>query len=101
LVSPNPFTTQPLRHELEIFKVLSRFAEQLARPLDRRDDEADYVPCRYLANRIRSAGLGGIRYGSAMQGKGSNVVLFDLAVGEVLHSELVRVTDLTVAYSAP
>jgi len=99
LVSPNPFTTRHLRHELEIYKVLRRFAEQLAKPLDRRDDDADYVPCRYLANRIRSAGLGGIRYGSAMQGKGSNVVLFDPAVGEVLPSGLVRVTDLNVLYS--
>ena len=100
LLSPNPFTTQSLRHELEIFKVLRRFAEQLARPLDRRDDEADYVPCRYLANRIRSAGLGGIRYGSAMQGKGSNVVLFDPAVGGTYPQSSVRVTDLTISYSA-
>jgi RES domain len=100
LVPPNPFTTRNLRHELEIHEILRAFANQLAQPLDRRDDESDYVPCRYLANRIRSAGLGGIRYRSAMQRNGSNVVLFDPANAESLASKLLRISDVKVQYSA-
>jgi hypothetical protein len=50
LVPPNPFTTRGLRHELEIFRLLRRFSQQLSKPLDQRDDEADYAPCRYLAS---------------------------------------------------
>lgn len=100
LVPPNPFITHNLRHELEIHDILRAFAHQLAQPLDRRDDDSDYVPCRYLANRIRRAGLGGIRYRSAMLRNGSNVVLFDPANGDILPSKLVRVADIKVQYEA-
>ena len=99
LEAPNPFTTTVLRHEVEIHKVLRAFASQLSRPLDWRDDETDYIPCRYLADRIRAAGLSGIRYGSTMDRKGSNVVFFEVGCGEILNSSLVRVSEVDVKYT--
>lgn len=99
IASPNPFLSRGLRHNLEVSAVLNEFSHQLASPLARSDDLEDYLPCQYIADRIRAAGLDGIRYRSALVPAGTNVVLFDPDAAQVLQSSLVRVTEVSVTYA--
>lgn len=52
----NPFVTESLSWHVEIRSLLSAFAEEMSRPLERDDDKAHYVPCQKLAKFISEAG---------------------------------------------
>lgn len=79
----NPFITETLRWDVEIQSLLEAFAEEMSRPLERDDDPAHYRPCQRLADYIRDARYDGIRYPSALQPEGTNVIFFDPAVADV------------------
>jgi hypothetical protein len=52
-----------------------------------------------LAQRSRASGYDGIRYPSAMNPGGSNVVLFDPSLAEIGASKLVQIEGVKVTYS--
>ena len=90
--------------EMEIQSLLAAFAEEMSRPLERDDDPAHYVPCQRLAAHIWAAGeygvgeYDGIRYPSALNPKGTNVILFDPAIADVGESKLVKITKTSLEY---
>jgi hypothetical protein len=96
--SPNPFTTDQLSYWLEFIELLNSFAWALSKPLERADDISDYIPSQKLSEYIENQHFAGIRYPSAMAPAGTNLVLFDPTVVEILTSRLVEVTNVTVAY---
>lgn len=94
----NPFLTDTLKWDVEIQALLASFAEEMSRPLERDDDQTHYVPCQRLADYIREAHYDGIRYPSALNPDGTNVVLFDPTVADVSGSKLVTITEIKVTY---
>ena len=96
----NPFEEESLPHWCEFADLLWSFAQDLGRPLQRSDDLKDYIPCQVLAAAIGAARIDAIRYPSAMQPSGTNVVFFDPSVAEILESRLVRVVQVSVQYEA-
>jgi hypothetical protein len=95
----NPFTDETPEYEQELEHLLWAFAEDLARPLRRTDDHREYRPCQMLARRIRECGYDGVRYPSAMNPAGCNVVLFDPHLAKVGASKLVDIESVEVAYN--
>jgi len=85
---------------LEILGFLRAFDAELATPLERDDDPAEYLPCQRFAQSVESQGLEGLRYRSAMNPGGSNAVLFDPAAAKVFDSKLVQITATRVEYEA-
>ena len=67
-------------------------------PLRRSDDLTTYLPSQNLTDAVRRAGFDGIRYPSAMNPGGSNVVLFDPADAEFVDSQLVEITSVNVKF---
>src|ERR1035438_5348839 len=94
----NPFLTETLKWDVEIQALLGSFAEEMSRPLERDDDQTHYLPCQRLADYVREAHYDGIRYPSALNPDGTNVVFFDPAVANFSGSKLVVVTEIKVTY---
>ena len=65
--------------------VISAFSE----PIVSTDTTAEYAPTQVLAETLRSANFDGIIYKSSL-GPGRNVVLFDLAVADVVDRRLFK-----------
>jgi RES domain len=97
---PNPFTDHFPSHEIEFASLLSGFAEELGKPLRRRDEPRDYLPSQKLTELIEKTGVDGIRYPSAMAPGGTNVVLFNRSVVEVGASRLVEIAEARIEYQA-
>jgi hypothetical protein len=72
----------------------------MSRPLERDDDDTHYLPCQRLAEYIREAYYDGIRYPSALNPDGTNVVFFDPTVADFSGSKLVTITEIKVAYES-
>jgi RES domain-containing protein len=70
----------------------------LSTPLARSDDIADYLPSQKLCEYAEKLHYDGVRYPSAMEDEGVNVVLFDPTVAEIFDSNLVEVTSMKVGY---
>lgn len=70
----------------------------MSRPLERDDDEAHYIPSQRLSHYIRDAKYDGVRYPSALNPEGKNVVFFDPAIAQIGESKLVRATEATLKY---
>jgi RES domain len=89
-----PFTDETLAWSVGFSELLQSFAEALSKPLARSDDINDYLhpksPCEY-AESLR---YDGVRYSSAMNDEGVNLVLFDPNTVEILDSTLVEVTSV-------
>ena len=94
----NPFITETLRWDVEIQSLLIAFGEEMSLPLERDDVPAHYRPCQRLADYIRDAGYDGIRYPSALNPDGTNVVFFDPTVAAIGESKLVKITENTLKY---
>jgi RES domain-containing protein len=94
----NPFLEGSLRYELELREVLRDFSQELATPLRRTDNPADYLPSQKVSAFIEQAGYDGIIYGSAMAPSGTNVVLFDPGAATPIDSKLVEVKQFSVRY---
>jgi len=95
----NPFTTETLLEDLEINELLTAFADEMARPLERDDDDSRYEPCLRLAAVVKGAGFDGIRYPSAL-GDGTNLVFFDPQVASIADARLISVTATEITYVA-
>ncbi len=89
----NPFIGESLGWHVEIRSLLEAFGEEMSRPLERDDDRMHYIPCQKLADFIRDARYDGVRYPSALDPAGTNVVLFDPGIAEVTEPRLVRITE--------
>jgi RES domain-containing protein len=94
----NPFTKESLKWHVEIGGLLDAFAEEMSRPLERDDDKTHYLPCQKLADFIRGAAYDGIRYPSALNPEGTNVVIFDPGAADVTTSKLAEITEVTFEY---
>lgn len=98
----NPFTDEYPQYESELVELLVAFGMELSRPLRQTDDVRDYLPCQKLVRRIRESGkYDGMRYPSAMNPGGTNVVIFDPKLVSVGPSKLVQVSDVRIFYGAP
>ena len=97
--SPNPFASEfGVNYWVELNQLLMAFGEQLEKPLRARDDLTDYIPSQKLAELIENSGADGIRYPSAMEPGGTNVVLFDPTKVEVGPSRLVEIDTIRIEY---
>jgi hypothetical protein len=94
----NPFTTDVLLYECEVRELLAAFGEEMSRPLERDDDEAHYIPSQRLAHYVRDARYDGIRYPSALNPDGKNLVFFNPEIVKIGNSKLVRITESHLKY---
>ena len=97
----NPFECEPgmLRYWSELLDLVYAFGRQLSTPLERSDSLIDYLPSQKLALRLRDAGFDGIRYPSAMDERGVNLVFFDPSDCEILDSKLVKIEFTSIQFS--
>jgi RES domain len=96
----NPFTTPNLILTVELRELFRAFGKDLASPLRRSDDITEYLPSQSLTDAVRDAKFDGIRYPSAMNIEGSNVVIFNPAEAEFVSSQLLQITDVTVQFTS-
>ncbi len=94
----NPFADEVPHYAREVEGLLLALAEELSRPLRHNDDIYEYRPCQMLTRQIRQSGYDGIRYPSAMNPGGSNLVLFNPDLIVVGASKLVEIDNLEVTY---
>ena len=95
----NPFTDTALSTSVETGALFRDFARDLEKPLRRSDDEQTYLPSQNITQTIRLAKFDGIRYPSAMNTGGSNIVLFDTtAAAEFVDSRLVEIVNVSVEF---
>ena len=64
------------------------------------EDTISYAPTQYLAEAFRHHGFDGIRYDSALNASGRNVVLFDSAAAKVTSTVQVIVAGIDYRYSS-
>jgi RES domain-containing protein len=94
----NPYTTESLLYECEVRELLGAFGEEMSRPLERDDDESHYIPSQRLVHYVRDAKYDGVRYPSALNPQGKNLVFFDPSIAEIGASHLVRITEANLKY---
>jgi RES domain-containing protein len=97
-VPVNSFTSDSLLYDCEVRELLVAFGEEMSRPLERDDDVSHYVPSQRLAHYVRDANYAGLRYPSALNPEGKNLVFFDPAITEIRDSKLVRITVANLKY---
>ena len=83
---------------MEFTELLAAFGWALSKPLERGDDLAEYIPSQRLSEYVENQHFGGIRFPSAMEPDGTNIVLFDPTAVEILDSKLVQVTRSEIEY---
>lgn len=71
--------------------------QAFTKPMTNNDQVAEYVPTQILAEFFRSEGMDGILYRSSL-GKGSNIVLFDLEVAELINCFLYEAESLSFVF---
>jgi hypothetical protein len=94
----HPFTDETLAWSVEFPELVQSFAEALSAPLARSDDTNNYLPSQKLCEYAEGLRFDGVRYSSAMNDEGVNLVLFDPSVVEILDSALVEVVSVKVSY---
>jgi RES domain-containing protein len=95
----NPFITDTPLWECELNELLHEFATEMSLPLERLDDEeTHYLPTQKLAEHIKKRGFDGIRYPSALNGDGTNIVFFDPAIATIGDSKLLRIRETRVEF---
>lgn len=57
--------------------ILYQFGAALSKPLRRVDSDLEYLPTQYLCEYIKSLGIDGVEYASAMHNGGVNYAFFD------------------------
>ena len=97
----NPFECEPgeLGYWSELWELVYAFGRQLSTPLERSDSFIDYLPSQELASRLQKACFDGIRYPSAMDEGGVNLVFFAPSVCNVLESKLVKIEKTSVQFA--
>lgn len=96
---PNPFLSEEVFWQIEEAALLNGFSRDLSEPVRRNDDPKEYLPSQKLAELLHAHRKDGIRYPSAMNSHGKNVVLFDADAVEPVSSRVVEITDAVVAYT--
>jgi RES domain-containing protein len=94
----NPFKNENLAWFARLADLLGAFAEALSTPLARSDDIEDYLPSQKLCEYVEGLGYAGVRYPSAMEDDGVNVVFFNPNSAEILESRLVEVTSIKIGF---
>ena len=57
--------------------ILYQFGSALSKPLRRIDSDLEYLPTQYLCEYVKSLGIDGVEYASAMHNEGINYAFFD------------------------
>jgi RES domain-containing protein len=70
---PNPFVTRNLTWVLDLLNLYRAVAAIMSKPAQ---DEQEYLTTQFLADIARAVGYDGIRYPSAVDSTGRNIVLF-------------------------
>lgn len=83
---------------IEFYELVDRFSATLSEPLERQDIPSDYWPSQRLCQYFQDAGFHAIRYGSAMQPRGANLVLFDPTAADFCRSHMKRIRDISITY---
>lgn len=96
--SINPFTDSDLPTLVDTNALFRDFARDLQTPLRRDDDVRTYLPSQSITQTIRRAKFDGIRYPSAMNTGGSNIVLFDTSSAGFMDSRLVEIMNVLVEF---
>ena len=86
---------KPPQREKYVWNSINR---AFSRPVTRTDDVAEYAPTQVLAEAFRSAGFGGIKYGSKL-GEGMNVAIFDLGAAKPTFCHLYKVKNVKLEYA--
>lgn len=100
----NPFLVEKPLHEIGINNLLRAFGEEMSHPVERdveKDKEENnpfYIPTQRLCEYIQKMGYDGIRYLSALNRGGSNLVFFDRDIAAPGDSKLVKVTLTEIQY---
>jgi hypothetical protein len=68
-------------------------------PLARSDDTSDYLPSQKLSEYVERLGYEGVKYPSAMQAGGKNIVFFGPEAAEMLESRIVKVTSVQIGFT--
>ena len=97
----NPFLEGDglLSYWVELDDLLGRMAWTLATPLHRDDNPLDYAPSQKLSEFAKEVGFDGVRYPSAMDTEGMNLVIFDPCACDIGNSRLVKVTTVELEYT--
>jgi hypothetical protein len=97
----SPFEHSDLSLQVEKNALLGILNRELSKPVSPTLAEIEYIPTQYLAEVILNANYDGIRYKSAMNEGGFNVVFFDhQKLNIVSATTLVEVLSTKVQYSA-
>jgi len=81
----------PVKRERAVWTDIDR---AFARPVERSDDVADYVPTQVMAELFKREGFDGVAYKSAFGENGFNVVFFDLDAAELTSCQLFSVKGI-------
>jgi RES domain/HEPN/RES N-terminal domain 1 len=97
----SPFGHGDLDALIERNTLLNALNEELAKPVNPEENEVEYVPTQYLAELILNAGYDGIRYRSAVNESGRNLVFFNPDDLEVQSdTRLVEIKSIEVHYAS-
>jgi len=87
-----------LLDEVELIRLMREISVKLSLPLSRDDTPGDYKQTQAFADMVRYHGFDGIRYTSALQPNGTNVVLYNVDDAEILNSKLVHIKEVNISY---
>jgi len=94
----SPFFDELIRWKVNLPGLIYAFATELSRPVGPNESHR-YEPTQRICEMIKAGGYEGIRYPSAL-GSGSNLVIFDPSVGQVIGVEYVRAQSVDLAHEA-
>lgn len=81
--------------------LLNKISEELSKPIHRHDSPIEYIPTQIICEYISYLNnVDGIQYSSSMNGKGTNIVLFNFSdiEMEMQNAALFNVKDVTIEY---
>lgn len=76
--------------------ILKQFGDALSKPLRRFESDTEYLPTQYLCEYIKSLGILGVEYASAMHKGGINYAFFDASKFTFLTSSTLEVTNINI-----
>lgn len=68
--------------------------DAFSKPVERGDNNLDYVPTQILADAFKLHGFNGIAYKSSYREEDFNVALFDIEAADLVNCSLYRIKDL-------
>lgn len=76
--------------------ILQQFSTALSKPLRRKDSDLEYLPSQYLCEFIKSLGIDGVEYISAMHEGGVNYAFFDQTKFKLIDSTTKEVKKVLI-----